>query len=54
MLLRAAQMTPQTPPDNSKANSNHQKTADNQSNESNDRVTTAKVNTSLVAMRPTV
>jgi osmotically-inducible protein OsmY len=45
----SAQMTQQTPPDNSKINANHQKTADNQSNESNDRLTTAKVRKAIVA-----
>ena len=48
-LMCSAQMTQQTPPDNSKINANHQKTADNQSNESNDRLTTAKVRKAIVA-----
>jgi osmotically-inducible protein OsmY len=48
-LLCAAQMSQQTPPDNSKVNANHQKTADNQTNESADRMITAKARKAVMA-----
>src|ERR1700733_14942615 len=44
-----AQMSPQTSPDNSNANSSHQKTADDQPNDSNDPAITAKVRKAIMA-----
>jgi osmotically-inducible protein OsmY len=45
-----AQMSEQAPaPDNSKVNADHRKTADNQTNASADRLTTAKVRKAIMA-----
>ncbi len=45
----SAQMGQQAPPDNSKVNADHRKTADDQPNASADRLTTAKVRKAIMA-----
>jgi hyperosmotically inducible periplasmic protein len=46
--LAVAQASPQSPPDNSRQNQNHAKTADSQPNTAADRATTAKVRKAIV------
>jgi hyperosmotically inducible protein len=46
--LAVAQTSPQSPPDNSRQNQNHAKTADSQPNTAADRATTAKVRKAIV------
>ena len=46
--LAVAQGSPQSPPDNSRQNQNHAKTADSQPNTAADRATTAKVRKAIM------
>jgi osmotically-inducible protein OsmY len=48
-VLSRAQMGQDASPDNSKTNADHKKTADDQPNASNDRLTTAKVRKAIMA-----